>query len=216
MKVLLTGATGMIGGLILRQCLVDSRVTSVVSLVRRASGVSHEKLQEVVVKDFMDLAPHQTALQGIDVVFYCLGAYTGAVSRDTLHQVTVDYPIVLSNILENSDVVRFCLLSGMGADRTMQARASFAKDKGEVEAALSARHHEFHAFRPGYIYPVQKRKEPNVMYRVSRALYPLFRLLGNNFSIKSTELASVMFKVGIDGHKEEVMENRDMLALLSV
>jgi len=70
---------------------------------------------------------------------------------------------------------------------------------------------EFYTFRPGYIYPVTKREEPNLMYRVSRVLYPLVKLFGKNMSIKSTELAAAMFKVGVSGTDKRVLENRDIL-----
>ena len=71
----------------------------------------------------------------------------------------------------------------------------------------------FYTFRPAYIYPVTPRKEPNVMYRISRALYPLIRIMGSNGSITSTELAQAMFNVGLKGAPTEILENKTILEL---
>ena len=68
-----------------------------------------------------------------------------------------------------------------------------------------------YTFRPAYIYPVKKRNEPNLMYRIFRRLYPLIKLLGNGSSIKSTELGEAMFKVGLHGANKEILENNDII-----
>ena len=83
-----------------------------------------------------------------------------------------------------------------------------------AENSISSLNLNFHTFRPGYIYPVTARKEPNFMYSISRALYPVIRLLGSNASIKSTELAEAMFKVGLQGAEKEILENKDILKTL--
>jgi uncharacterized protein YbjT (DUF2867 family) len=88
----------------------------------------------------------------------------------------------------------------------------FARDKGAAENQIAAVGlGAFYAFRPGYIYPVEKRKEPNAAYAISPRLYPLIRLMGSNSSIKSTELAEAMFNVGMHGAQELILENRDIL-----
>ncbi|MEM8940957.1 MAG: NAD-dependent epimerase/dehydratase family protein, partial [Pseudomonadota bacterium] len=92
MGVLLTGATGMIGGLVLDRCVASDQVNRVVSLTRRPSGHTSDKLMEVVISDFSDLDESASCFDDIDVVFYCLGVYTGTVDRDTFREITVDYP----------------------------------------------------------------------------------------------------------------------------
>ena len=216
MKALVTGATGMIGSLVLRHCLDSEDISKVVSLVRSPSGIDHHKLTETVVPDFLNLDKFGELLGGIEVVYYCLGAYTGSVDRETLRNVTVDYPDTLANlIVRTSPGVRFCLLSGAGADRTGKSRTAFAKDKGEIESRLSSKAMgSFHAFRPGYIYPVTPRTEPGIGYQAMRWMYPVIRLLGDGASIQSTQLAKAMFRVGLTGHENEVLENRDILRIV--
>ena len=213
MNVLITGATGMIGSLVLKHCLESDRVAKVISLVRRSSGVQHNKLVEIVVSDFLTLDENSPCFESVDVVYYCLGVYTGAVDREQFRKITVDYPETLAKILvKKSPNARFCLLSGAGADRTEKSRFMFSKDKGTVENLLAEMgFRSFHSFRPGYIYPVTPRKEPNFTYKLSRALYPLIKLLGSNASIKSTELASAIFNAGINGCDLEVLENKEIL-----
>ena len=94
----------------------------------------------------------------------------------------------------------------------MKSRMMFARNKGIIENRLSSMGFgAFYAFRPGYIYPVTRRQEPNVSYRIMRLLYPLIKFLGRNSTITSTELAGAMFRVGLEGHHTEILENRDIL-----
>lgn len=212
MNVLITGATGMVGSNVLKLCLADKQITQVTVLGRRSCGISHHKLKEILVTDFTDLSGIRDQLALTDTVYYCLGAYTGQLPREEFYQVNVTYPKQLSEQIQRAGKadVRFCLLSGAGADRLGESSMTFAKDKGEIENYLSLHHPNFHTFRPGYIYPVEPRKEPNFMYRVSRWLYPLIKLMGANASITSVELAAGMFKVGVFGHHKQIFENADI------
>ncbi|MEM6699201.1 MAG: NAD-dependent epimerase/dehydratase family protein, partial [Bacteroidota bacterium] len=212
-NILLTGATGMVGSLVLDYALNSPDVEKVTSLIRRATGHNHPKLNEVIISDFKDYTTQASLFKNIDAAYFCIGAYTGQVSDDLFKEITLDYAVAFAEaIKQHSPSATLCLLSGAGADRTEKSRVSFAKYKGMAENQIAAMNlGAFHVFRPAYIYPVAPRKEPNLMYSVSRALYPLIRLFGKNASIKSTELASAMFRVGLSGAKQEILENRDIL-----
>lgn len=216
-NVILTGATGMIGGLVLEHCLKSSDIATVTSLVRKKSGTTHDKLQEILVEDFLNLDAEAPYFQSVDIVYYCLGVYTGAVDRDMFRKITVDYPETLAKILiKGNPALTFCLLSGAGADRSEKSRMMFAKDKGIIENKLSTLGFKaFHTFRPGYIYPVTARQEPNFSYKLMRSLYPLIKIFGSNASIKSTELAAAIFEVGIKGCELETLENKDIISTIS-
>jgi len=214
--VLITGATGMVGGLVLDMCLGSREVSRVTSLVRRSSGVQHEKLNEIIIQDFLNLDENASYFEAVDIVYYCLGVYTGAVVREQFRKITVDYPETLAwVVLKKNPDVMFCLLSGSGADRTEKSRMMFARDKGSIENKLSSMGFKaFHAFRPGYIYPVTPRNEPGFSYRLMRRLYPVLKLFGPGFSITSRELAAAMFTVGMEGCDLEILENKDILKVL--
>ncbi|MEZ4685750.1 MAG: NAD-dependent epimerase/dehydratase family protein [Bacteroidia bacterium] len=212
-KVIIIGASGMIGSLVLKHCLDSEEIGEVLSLVRRPSGIEHPKLSEIRLDDFSEYGQKGLNLNNIDAAFCCIGVYTGAVPKDVFRQITTDYPVAFARAVhEQSPDATFCLLSGAGADRSERSRMMFARDKGAAENRISDLGFEaFHTFRPGYIYPVEKRKEPNFGYRFYRFLYPLIRRIGTNSSITSTELAQAMFNVGLHGARKEELENRDIL-----
>lgn len=215
-KVLIAGATGMVGNEVLKECLSSDQVDGVVILVRRKTGQQHSKLTEAIVEDFLELSGQQEYFKGIDAAFFCIGAYTGQVSDELFKTITVDYPIAFAEALKhNSPEASLCLLSGAGADRTEKSRMAFARYKGMAENRLfDMGLKSFYSFRPGYIYPVEKRKEPNLMYSIARFLYPLMSLFGGGSSIKSSELALAMVKLGIEGAGSGVLENREIRKLV--
>ena len=205
----------MVGSLILKECLSSDKIEKVVSLVRRKSNNSHPKLHEELIVDFSDYSAHQALFENIDLAFFCIGVYTGQVPDKEFKTITVDYAISFAETLKNkSPDANLCLLSGAGADRTEKSKTAFARYKGMAENGISKLDLNFYVFRPAYIYPVSPRKEPNILYRISRALYPLIKLFGKNASIKSTELAAAMFEVGMGGGEKEILENRDILEIL--
>ena len=214
-RVLIAGASGMVGNLILKDCLSSNKIEKVFSLARTKSSISDLKLQEEIIPDFTDFSAHQSFFKNIDASFFCIGVYTGQVPDNEFKTITVDYAVAFAQALkENSPDAKLCLLSGAGADRTEKSRTAFARYKGIAENRISELNLNFYTFRPAYIYPVTPRKEPNLMYSISRALYPLIKLLGANTSIKSTELAHAMFKVGMEGADKEILENREILELI--
>ena len=211
-RVMIAGASGMIGNLILDKCLLSSEVPEVISLVRRKSFRTHVKLKEVVVADFKNYEALNSTFENIDTAFFCIGAYTGQVPDRKFKEITVDFAVNFAQVLkQNSPNASLCLLSGAGADRTEQSNTSFAKYKGMAENRISQLGLAFYAFRPGYIYPVIPRKEPNIMYKILRLLYPLMKFMSPNSSIKSTELAQAMLHVGLQGAEHKILENKDIL-----
>jgi uncharacterized protein YbjT (DUF2867 family) len=214
-SIVLLGATGMVGGLALRAALDHPGVSTVTVLGRRRTGVEHPKLNEIPNQDFTSFASLEGRLAGHDVVLYCVGAYTGTVSDEELRAVTLDYTVAFVEAFRRaSPLASFCFLSGQGADPTGASRMAFARYKGAAEAALlSAGFPRVHIFRPGYIYPVEPRAEPNSTYRIMRALYPTVRRVYPNIGISSNDLATAMLRVGLygtPGHASPILENRDI------
>jgi uncharacterized protein YbjT (DUF2867 family) len=117
-------------------------------------------------------------------------------------------------LLAASPGAAFCLLSGQGADPSEKSRISFSRYKGMTEnALLGMGFSRVHLFRPGYIYPVTPREEPNVTYRIMRRVYPAIRGIFPNLGIPSDDLARAMLHAGLSGtpgHASPVLENRDI------
>ncbi len=213
-RVIITGATGMVGGCALQICLENPDVSLVTAIGRSHTGINDARLCEIVVDDFTDYSATD-ALENKDAALFCLGAYTGAVPDDLFRQITVDYTLAFAKSLHKaSPQAAFCFLSGQGADLTERSRMAFARYKGAAEKALlEIGFPRVHLFRPGYIYPVRHRKEPNLMYSVSRFLYPLVRRIYPNIGISSEDLAAAMVHAGLYGTGESenpVLENRDI------
>jgi uncharacterized protein YbjT (DUF2867 family) len=218
-RVVIVGATGMVGGYVLRYALEHPAVGRATSIGRRKLGISHPKLKEVLHPDFADCSALAEALSGQDAAVFSLGAYTGAVPDAELRTITVDYAVEFARVLRNgSPDAAFSFLSGSGADPTGQSRMPFARYKGEAEKALlAAGFHRVYLFRPAYIYPVEPRKEPNLSYRLLRAIYPAFRLLFPNQVVRADDLARAMVDVALQATGEQrrlVFENREIRAMV--
>lgn len=211
MKVIITGSTGMIGELILKDCLKSDKISDVRSLVRKPTGLKHQKLNEIIIHNFEDFSEHLNLFQDINIAFFCIGVYTGQVSNELFKKITVNYAVKFANALKlKSPDSTICLLSGAGADLSEKSKTSFAKYKGMAENQISSLDLNFYSFRPAYIYPVTQREEPNLMYRILRFIYPIIKIFGESTTIKSTELAQAMFNVGISGADKKIIENKEI------
>ena len=217
-RLVIVGASGMVGGYALRYALEHPNVERVTSVGRRKLGISHPKLTEVLHPNFADCSALAKTLSDQDAAVFCLGTYTGAVPDAELRRITLDYTIEFARVLRGSspDAV-FTFLSGYGADPT--GRMAFARYKGAAEKALlAAGFPRVYIFRPAYIYPVEPRKEPTFGYRLLRAIYPAFRMVFPGLVTRSDDLARAMVDVSVreTGERENlVLENRDILAMVN-
>jgi uncharacterized protein YbjT (DUF2867 family) len=219
-RLVIVGASGMVGGYALRYALDNSAVKSVTAIGRKNLGISPPKLKEVLHQNFSDCSALAETLSRQDAAIYCLGTYTGSVPDGEFRTITVDYTVEFARVLRlSSPNAAFSFLSGNGADQTGRSRLAFARYKGEAEKALlAAWFPSVYIFRPAYIYPVEARKEPNFNYRLLRMIYPAFRTLFPNQVIRADELARAMVDVVVRRSPERrtlVLENRDIRAMVS-
>jgi uncharacterized protein YbjT (DUF2867 family) len=218
-RLVIIGASGMVGGYAIRFALDNPAVNSVTSIGRKKLGISHPKLKEVLHQNFADCSALSDVLSGQDGAVFCLGTYTGSVSDAELHRITVDYTVEFSRVLSGSSPgAAFSFLSGNGADPTGRSRLAFARYKGEAEnAVLAAGFPHVYLFRPAYIYPVEPRNEPNFSYRLLRTVYPVFRVLFPNQVIRADDLARAMVDLVLrQTHERQglILENRDIRAMV--
>jgi len=218
-RLVIVGATGMVGGYALRCALEHPAVAGATAIGRRKLGISHPKLKEVLHPDFGDCSALAEALAGQDAALFCLGAYTGAVPDAELRRITVDCTIEFARVFRSSSPEgAFAFLSGSGADPSGRSRMPYARYKGQAEKALlAAGFPRVYLLRPAYIYPVEPRKEPNFSYRLLRWLYPAFRALFPNQVIPADDLARAMVDVALREAEQgqgPVLENRDIRALV--
>jgi nucleoside-diphosphate-sugar epimerase len=217
-NIIITGSSGMIGALVLQKCLNSNDVNKVTSIVRKASGIKHAKLNEIVHTNFTDYTSISEVFKDQEIAFYCIGVYTGAVPRDEFREITVDYTFAFAKMLRSkSDKTTFCFLSGQGADQTEKSKMMFAKDKGIAENTLQKmQFSQFYTFRPGYIYPTTPRIEPNVSYKIMKVLYKPVSIIYPNIGISSENLASAIVEVGWNGYRKSILENKDLRSIIEL
>ena len=132
MKVVLIGATGMVGQGVLRECLLDPDVESVLAVVRNASLPQHDKLREIVHQDVSDLAAIEEWLSGYDACFFCLGVSSVGMKEETYRRVTYDLTVSVATALAKlNPTMTFIYVSGAGTDSTQRGRSMWARVKAE-------------------------------------------------------------------------------------
>ena len=211
--VLLTGATGMVGGQVLDILLASPAVGNVISIGRRKTAIQHEKLHEIVHADFRDFTAVSSELVGVDVCFYCLGVYQGQVSKETYFEITCDYQQALTDALARvSPQATFVLFGASGADPSEQSRTLFALAKGRAENLLhEAGFPRRYIFRPGYIHPTGARRPTGLSYRL---LLPIAGTLLKYFpglALTDRDLARAMVSVGIEAAQDSAVFSNRMI-----
>jgi uncharacterized protein YbjT (DUF2867 family) len=179
LKVVLFGATGMIGAGVLEACLADPRVDSVLAVGRAPTGRKHEKLQGLVRTGFFDFSDAPEALAGHDACFFCLGVSSAAMDEAKYHRLTYDLTIAAAAELARiSPGATFCYVSGQGTDSTEHGRIMWARVKGKTENRLLELPLDTYLFRPGYVQPMKGIRSKTALYRaVYTVLGPFFPVL---------------------------------------
>jgi uncharacterized protein YbjT (DUF2867 family) len=222
MRVVLFGATGMVGQGVLRESLRDPRVTQVLAVGRRPTGMTHPKLAELVRRDLFD-APFDWSeagdlLGGYDACFFCLGVSAAGMSEADYTRTTYDLTMAAATTLARLNPgMRFLYVSGQGTDATGQGRAMWARVKGRTEnALLGLPFRSAFMFRPGVIQPVEGVRSSTGWYRAMYAvLGPVMPLLRRAFPdqiVTTAELGRAMIAVARDGHPRPVLERQDIAA----
>jgi uncharacterized protein YbjT (DUF2867 family) len=218
MKVILFGATGMIGQGVLRECLRSPDVDSVLAIGRAATGVSHPKLRELVRKDLFDLADVADELAGYDACLFCLGVSSAGMSEQAYHRITYDLTLAVARTL--ADVhkgMRFLYVSGAGTDGSGRGRVMWARVKGQTENALLELPLDAYMFRPAFIQPMHGVKSKTRLYRAIYAVmgpfYPVLRRVGRKFVTSTEALGAAMVTVAGRGGPKRILETSDINAI---
>ena len=216
MRVILFGATGMIGSGVLLECLADPRIESVVSVVRQASGAVHPKLHELIHDDFLDLVPVCADFADADACFFCLGISSAGMKEEDYRRVTYDFTMAAAKeILAESPDSTFCFVSGAGTDGSGRGRVMWARVKGQTEQALLAMPFKgAYMFRPGYIQPMKGVRSKTALYQmiynVVGPLYPIMRSFMPSYLTTTVELAHAMIEAARAGDERHVLETPDI------
>lgn len=217
MKVIIFGATGMVGRGVLLECLDDERVEKVLVVSRRAGGERHPKLREILHQDFFDFSAIQPEFAGFDACFFCLGVSSLGMSASDYHHLTYDLTLAAATAVASVTERRltFCYVSGAGTDSTERGRVGWARTKGKTEnALLRLPFKAAYLFRPGYIQPLRgirsKTRWYQALYDVLGVLYPVLRRLMPSHVTTTTAIGRAMIYVAAAGYSKSILVSPDI------
>lgn len=222
MKVVIFGATGMVGAGVLLECFADPRVTSILVVTRSPTGRTHSKLHEVLHTDFFNYETLRVDLAACDACFFCLGVSSLGMNEAQYTRVTYDIAMAAAReMVRANPQMTFCFVSGVGTDSTERGRPMWARVKGKTEnALLGLGFKAAYMFRPGYIQPIgdvqSKTGWVQAAYDIARPLYPMMnRLLPNN-STTTSNLGRAMIQVAVTGYSKQVLYSADFNTLAAM
>ncbi len=212
MKVIITGATGMVGEGVLLECLEHPAVERVLSVSRRPCGHVHAKLSECLVSDFRELAGVEAQLAGYDACFYCAGVSSIGMTEAAYTAVTHDTALAFAQTLARLNPGMVLVhVSGAHTDGTEQGRVMWARVKGRAENALARLPFKaVYNFRPSLMKPAPGQKNLKRTYRVLLVFYPLLNLFFPGIPLRKVALA--MINCVRFGAPRGVLEPKDIKA----
>jgi uncharacterized protein YbjT (DUF2867 family) len=219
MKVILFGATGMVGQGVLRECLLDGEVERVLAIVRSPAGQRNDKLQELVPENFFDFSAIGSKLSGYDACFFCLGVSSAGMREADYQRVTYDITLAAAKTLvERNAAMTFIYVSGAGTDSTGRGRTMWARVKGRTEnALLELPFRRAYMFRPAFIQPgpgiVSKTRSYRLLYALFGPLFPVLRALFPKSVTTTEEVGRAMLEGAKHGAPKPVLESPDIIAL---
>ena len=219
MKVILFGATGMVGQGVLRECLLDASVESVLVVGRSPTGQHHAKLHEVLHQDFMNFSGIESELRGYDACFFCLGVSSVGMDPERYHHLTYDVTMAAAKTLVtlNPGMV-FTYVTGRSTDSTEQGPVRWARVKGKTENdLLKLPFKAAYMFRPAGIQPLHGVRSKTLwvqaIYVVAAPLLSYLARTAPKYMTTSEQLGRAMIKVARDGYPKPVLESEDINAV---
>ena len=219
MKVLIFGATGMVGQGVLRECLQDPDVDEVATIGRTATGTKHAKLREIVHSDLSNYTGLEPQLAAFDACFFCLGVSSSSMSEPDYARLTYDLTLAAAQALSRINPgMTFIYVSGAGTDSSEKGRSMWARVKGRTENALLKLPLSAYMFRPGFIQPMDgiQSKTPSyrIFYKILGPLLPLLRWALPNQVLTTREIGQAMLAVAKHGYEKRILETKDIRAVV--
>jgi len=219
MKVIIFGASGMIGQGVLLECLDHPQVDSILAVVRSPTGVESPQLTEVIHQDFFDYTAIEDAVTGFDACFFCLGVSAAGMNEERYRRLTYDLTVAAAETLVRLNPhMTFCYVSGAGTDSSEKGRIMWARVKGATEnRLLQMPFKAAYMFRPGYVQPRQgiksKTRIYQTVYTLFGGLYPLLEKVLPNQVTTTEKLGRAMINVALRGRSQSIVATPDINSL---
>jgi uncharacterized protein YbjT (DUF2867 family) len=214
MKVIITGTTGMVGEGVLIECLSHQQISEILTVNRKPSGISHPKVKEYLVKDFLTLKENDEKLQGYDACFFCAGISSVGMKEPEYTRVTYETTLTFAKALSPKDEMTFIYVSGAGTDSSEKGRLMWARVKGKTENDLmKLPFKRVFAFRPGLMKYISGQKNIIRMNKIMAWFYPFARTVFPNIAGTLTEVGQAMINAVQYGYEKNVLEVKDIRVL---
>ena len=206
----------MVGQGVLRECLADPQVESILVVGRSPSGLEDPQVREIVRPDLFDYSGLDSELTGFDACFFCLGISAAGMSEEAYRRISVDLTLAAAQALSRlNPEMTFIYVSGTGTDSTEQGRIMWARVKGKTENELMKLPFKAaYMFRPAYIQPldgIQSRtKAYRVLYSIAGPLFPALQALFPRYVTTTEKVGLAMLQVAKQGNSQPILENDDI------
>lgn len=218
-KVIITGATGMVGKGVLFECLDHEAIGEVLVIGRNKVGIEHPKMKELIHNDFSSFAPVRNQLSGYDACFFCLGISAAGLNEEQYKKITYDYTLALANeLVKINPQLTFNYVSGQGTDSSEKGRMMWARVKGKTENDLiHLGFKQAFMFRPGAIIPLRgiksRTKSYQFMYDYFMWLVKGIKAIAPNSVVNTTQIGLAMINVMLNGYHKKVLIPKDIIDL---
>jgi uncharacterized protein YbjT (DUF2867 family) len=214
-KVIVFGATGMVGEGVLCEALDHADVESVFVIGRKACLVTHPKLKELMHHDFFDYSNIENQLRGYDACFFCLGVSSVGMNERDYSRITYDLTMQTAAILSRlNSTMTFCYVSGKGTDSTERGRIMWARVKGKTENHLTELpFRAVYLFRPGLMKPTKGQRNVKPLFKAVAWPYPLWKILFPGAVCTLRDVGLAMINAVLQGYSKQTLENPDIAQL---
>jgi uncharacterized protein YbjT (DUF2867 family) len=214
-RVIITGATGMVGEGVLHECLQHPSMEAILVINRKPCGVVHPKLKEIIHKDFYDFSAIESQLAGYNACFFCLGVSSVGMKEALYYSLTYTLTMHVAQTLSRLNTgMTFCYVSGSGTDSSEKGKSMWARVKGKTENDLvKLPFKQVFAFRPGYMHPTKGLKNVLALYKYMGWLYPFLKMIMPGKVNTLSQVGVAMINSVKYGYKKKIIDPPDITAL---
>ncbi|TKC12581.1 epimerase [Pedobacter polaris] len=214
-RVIITGATGMVGEGVLYECLQNPKVEVILTISRKPTGYTHPKLKEIIHQDFLDFAAIENQLTGYNACYFCLGITSVGTAKEVYYKMTYTLTMHVAQTLSklNQDMT-FCYVSGAGTNSSEKGGINWAIVKGKTENDLmKLPFKQVFNFRPGIIKPTKGLKYTQGLYKAFMWLFPILKAINKNSFVTLKEMGLAMINTANSTAERKVVEVKDIIEL---